>query len=189
MAPKSTVTSPVQKSPPVFPFPTHTTPPSSSGTEESHFAIVDISPGGQPRWVGDAGRINQAFTSEYSGGSPKSPVLPASTPGGLPGLTRRQPPAPLSANETRFNFPPPSGQSSSARPSSRSGNTDANVFFPLTQPPAVRRRQSDKTPKLAPSPPSNGTLPSRKAPPLPLKSPSFMPKGHISAHSELGVVE
>lgn len=167
MAPKSAVTSPVLKSPPAYPS---QTTPSSAGTEESHFAIVDISPGGHSRYVGDAGRINPAFdysSQPISGGSssPKSPVLPASTPGGLSSLTRRLPPAPLSANETRFNFPPSSG----------------NAFFPLSQPPAVRRRQSEKAPKPTPTT-SNDTFPSKKAPPIPSKSPAFLPKGHVSAH-------
>jgi len=169
MAPKSAVTSPVLKSPPLYPA---QTTPSSSGTEESHFAIVDISPGGQSRYVGDAGRINQAFeymAQPFSGGSssPKSPVLPASTPGGLNSLSRRLPPAPLSTNETRFNFPP-------------SGSGSA--FFPLSQPPAVRRRQSEKAPKPVPAQSPNGTFPSKKAPPIPSKSPAFMPKGNISSH-------
>jgi hypothetical protein len=164
MAPKSAVTSPVLKSPPVYPS---QTTPSSAGTEECHFGIVDISPGGHSRYVGDAGRINPAFdyTSQpLSGGSssPKSPVLPASTPGGFSSL-RRLPPAPLSANETRFNFPPSGG----------------NAFFPLSQPP--RRRQSEKAPKPIPTT-SNDPFPSKKAPPIPSKSPAFLPKGHVSAH-------
>lgn len=171
MAPKSAVTSPILKSPP--PYPIQTTP-SSSGVEENLFAIVDISPNGHSRYVGDAGRINQAFeyTSQpFSGGSssPKSPVLPASTPGGL--INRRLPPAPLSAHETtRFNFPP---------------TNTGNVFFPLTQPPAVKRRQSEKAPKPTPTLPPNGTFPSKKAPPIPSKSPAFMPKSHISSHCKL----
>ncbi|KAI6189830.1 Son of sevenless-like protein 1 [Aphelenchoides bicaudatus] len=163
MAPKSAVTSPVLKSPPAYPS---QTTPSSAGTEESHFAIVDISPGGKSRYVGDAGRINPAFdyTSQpISGGSssPKSPVLPASTPGGLSSL-RRLPPAPLSANETRFNFPP------------------GNAFFPLSQPPAVRRK-SEKAPKPTPVPSANDQFPTKKAPPILAKSPAF-PKSYVSAH-------
>lgn len=171
VAPKSAVTSPVLKSPPLYPS---QTTPSSSGTEENHFAVVDISPGGQSRYIGDAGRINPAFDymsqplSGNSSSSPKSPVLPASTPGGgLSGLTRRLPSAPLSFNDTQFNFP-----------LSENGN-----FFPLRQPP--RRRQSEKAPKPTPPSPSNDPLPGKKAPPIPSKSPALIPKGQISSHCEL----
>ncbi|KAI6236918.1 hypothetical protein M3Y95_00210000 [Aphelenchoides besseyi] len=173
MAPKSTVTSPVQKSCPAPLATAGPTPPSSG--HEDHFAIVDFSPGFAGRWPGESGRINQAFTSEYmtqpmsSGGSPKSPVAPASTPG-FTSSGRRLPPAPLSANETRFNFPPTNAGSGT---------------FPLTQPPAVRRRQSDRSTSNKTAQPSNGgsTLPTRRIPTLPPKSPPFIPKAHISSHT------
>uniref|UniRef100_A0A914GRE9 Son of sevenless n=1 Tax=Globodera rostochiensis TaxID=31243 RepID=A0A914GRE9_GLORO len=87
-------------------------------TDDPNFAIVDISPGHFPRWLGDTcGRINPAFISEYasttaasaatfhphhqmpSGGSPTSP-------GASMLQQRRRPPAPLSAGESHFTFPP-----------------------------------------------------------------------------------
>lgn len=79
--------------------------------------------------MGDVGRINQAFTSEYaptsplvtSVRSPKSPgsffnnnnnnfAHPSNTAPGFhrqQSQQRRRPPAPLSSTETRFAFPPP----------------------------------------------------------------------------------
>ncbi|KAL3117214.1 hypothetical protein niasHT_007617 [Heterodera trifolii] len=90
--------------------------------EDPNFAIVDISPGQFPRWLGDTcGRINAAFISEYaptaaaaatfhqhrqmsSGGSPTSPSA------ALLQQQRRRPPAPLSAGESHFTFPPAAQQ-------------------------------------------------------------------------------
>jgi hypothetical protein len=126
---------------------------SPSPTEESHFAIIDINPGHQPKWMGDAGRINQAFTSEYASPAPlsasflpPSPRSPSATSLASHLTQKKKPPAPLSCGETRFAFPPltaslkqpapPPGQHS---PQNNGGGD--NGAFPLGNPP--RRRMPD----------------------------------------------
>ncbi|CAD5224083.1 unnamed protein product [Bursaphelenchus okinawaensis] len=166
-APKSTLTSPVQKSPPAL-----------SPTDENPFAILDISPGHHPKWVGDAhGRVNQAFTSDYimaqpphsaglcSSTSPNDPRSPASANSTTtPNSSRRLPPAPLSSHETRFAFPPIHPQSAS-KASHKGIPNVTNATFNLSQPPL----RKDPTG-------SSQTLPLRKPPaPTPSSPPLSVP--------------
>ena len=195
MAPKSALTSPIQKSPPAL---TSSggggvgglvggsgvpTPPTSAGTgggEESPFALVSFSTS-SPSGSG-SGRINAAFSAEYAmmgddaGCSPaRSPVAPAATPGGA----------------LRFNFPLPSSASPAA--------------FPLSQPPRRRHADRDRSSggggnatgaKSAAA--SHGVLPNatavvallsspatakRTPPPLPPNSPPFVPRSAVSPSS------
>lgn len=137
-------------------------------SEDPHFAIVDINPGHQPRWVSDAGRINQAFTSEYASPAPLSPRSPPAAPQ-LP--YRRKPPAPLSSGETRFAFPPNSVYKPPAPLPPQMSEPPAGVdAFPLVNPP--RRRLADPLPtsdsvaSLPSAPLLGGIATATKPPPL-----------------------
>ncbi|CAD5231948.1 unnamed protein product [Bursaphelenchus xylophilus] len=176
-APKSNLTSPVQKSPPAL-----------NPTDENPFAIVDISPGHHPKWVGDAhGRINQAFTSEYISAQPphSAGVCSSSSPSdhrspssantsSTPTSSRRFPPAPLSSHETRFAFPPVHPQASS-KMNPKALPAVTNATFTLSQPPL----RKDVTG-------SSQTLPLRKPPaPNPSSPPLSVPLMGRKEESEI----
>ncbi|KAI1722905.1 DNA-directed RNA polymerase II subunit RPB1 [Ditylenchus destructor] len=117
---------------------------SSSNEGESNFAVVDINPGQTSRWLGDVGRVNQAFTSEYAPISPVLSPVPTRftfpTPPPQPANHRRKPPAP----------PPLSGGASPTSPT-----------IPCRAPVTPRRKPP------APPPP---TTPGEE--PLPLLAPN-----------------
>uniref|UniRef100_A0A915EFP1 Son of sevenless n=1 Tax=Ditylenchus dipsaci TaxID=166011 RepID=A0A915EFP1_9BILA len=115
----------------------------SSNNEDSNFAIVDINP--EHRWMSDAGRVNQAFTSEYA---PISPLLsplstrfkfPTAPPVTTPPGPRRKPPAPPPTQIEEENVAPPRPRRKSpvSHPSVTSIDSNSSTVSPLESVPRV----------------------------------------------------
>uniref|UniRef100_A0A914Q8P5 Uncharacterized protein n=1 Tax=Panagrolaimus davidi TaxID=227884 RepID=A0A914Q8P5_9BILA len=138
--------------------------------DESHFGIIDINPGHLPKYIGDSGRINPAFSGD----------TPLQTPTGLIRRTpsgRRPPASPLSTasypESNHFSFPPqlkfPTSHSNHSMGSGSSGvfpTSMAPGAIVLDKPPAGRGIHKP------PPPPPSGTMTRKKPPPPPPCEPS-----------------
>jgi len=142
-------------------------PPTSSSPDDSHFGIVDITPGQLPKYIGDSGRINQGFSADTPLQTPTGIIR--RTPSGSAGRRMPLSPPTASADGNHFSFPPQLKMNTmSSSVSSPSTSVFPTTLAPgaivLNKPPAGRRKP--------PPVPPNGTLTRKPPPPIPCEPSS-----------------